>query len=166
MPDRLQIGGCEIEYDREATAACYARIRIPHPEACGCAYCRNWVAARERGLPPELQRLLTRLGVPANGEIEVYEMPGTKRPHSYGGWYFVVGRIVSGEQDQFVDMGGFELSLASEGSFAVPEFEGQDIFELHFQTEVDEYLSDAEYASSPKPASYSGSAPQNPIQGL
>src|SRR5437870_13890008 len=105
MIAQLQIGGYEIEFDRDATAACYARIGTPGPEACGCAYCRNWVAAREHILPPEFRHLLSQVGVPANGETDVWEVPGETQAHFYGGWYFVVGRILSGERGHTFDMG-------------------------------------------------------------
>ena len=151
MRTHLQIGGYEIEFDRDATAACYARIRVPGPEACGCAECRNWVAAREHVLPREFRELLSQFGIPISGEIEVSECPGQSQPHLYGGWYFVVGRILSGERGHTFDMGGFQLSFTTGQSYAVEEFEGQEVCELHFHTEVGEYLSQAEYAAPPKP---------------
>src|ERR1051326_7789828 len=104
MRTQLQIGGYELEFDRDATAACYARVRVPGPEACGCADCRSWVAARQHVLPPEMRELLAQLGIPADGEIEVAEMPGPSQPHLYGGWYFVVGRILSGGGDRTFHM--------------------------------------------------------------
>ena len=151
MRSQLQIGGYEIEFDRDATAACYARVRVPGPEACGCAYCRNWIAAREHILPSELRHLFSQVGIPTDGEIEVWECPGQSRPHLYGGWYFIVGRIISGEPNYEFPVGSFQLSFTSERSFAVSAFEGQQICELHFTTETDTYLSEAEYASSPTP---------------
>jgi hypothetical protein len=149
----FQIGGYELEFDREATAASYARVHIPGPEACGCAQCRNWIAARDHLLPSEFRDLLSRLGIPTNGEIEVWETPGQSQPHFYGGWYFVVGRILSGEPGHVFAIAGFAMSFRSDGSFAVCAFEGQEVCELHFHAEVGEFLSEAEYACLPKPKS-------------
>ena len=151
MRTHLQIGNYELEYDRDGTVACYSRIRVPGPEACGCVQCRNWVAAREQVLPPEFRNLLLRLGIPTDGEIEVWETPGQSLPHFYGGWYFIVGRILSGERGHTFSVGRFEVSFTSEQSFAVSEFEGQEVCELHFSAEVGEYLPESEYASPPKP---------------
>lgn len=151
MRSQLQISGYEIEFDRDATTACYARVRVPGPEACGCADCRNWIAAREHVLPSELRHLLSQFGIPTDGEIEVSECPGPSRPHLYDGWYFIVGRIVSGEPDHPFTVGGVHLSFTSGRSFAVSAFEGQQVCELHFYTETDTYLSEAEYASPPRP---------------
>ena len=153
MRTQLQIGDYELEFDRDATAACYARVRVPGPEACGCADCRNWVAARQQVLPSEMRQLLAQLGIPADGEIEVAETPGPSQPHLYGGWYFVVGRILSGGGDRTFHMGSFELSFSSSQSYAVPEFKGQEICELHFHTEIGEYLTEADRGSPPKPRS-------------
>jgi hypothetical protein len=147
----LQIGGYELEFDRDATAACYSRIHVPGPEACGCAQCRNWIAAREQVLPSEFLDLLSRLGIPTNGEIEVWETPGQSQPHFYGGWYFVVGRILNGEPGHVFTIAGFEMSFRSTRSFAISAFEGQEVCELHFHAEVGEFLSEAEYACLPKP---------------
>jgi hypothetical protein len=153
MRTQLQIGGYELEFDQDATAACYASVRVPGPEACGCADCRNWVAARQQVLPPEMRQLLAQLGIPADGEIEVMETPGPSQPHLYSGWYFVVGSILSGGGNRTFHMGSFELSFGSGQSFAVAEFKGQELFELHFHTEVREYLTEAERASPPQPRS-------------
>jgi hypothetical protein len=151
MVAQLQIGGYEIEFDRDATAACYARIHTPRPEACRCAYCRNWIAAREHILPPDFRQLLSQFSIPTDGEIEVWQTPGQKLAHFYGGWYFIVGRILSGERGHKFDMGSFGVSFNSEKSYAVREFEGHQICELHFHTETAEYLSKEEYTKTPQP---------------
>lgn len=151
MRTQLQIGGYEIAFDRDATAACYARSFVPGPVACGCADCRNWIAGRDSVLTAEFRHLLSQFGIPADGEIEVSECPGQSRPHLYGGWYFIVGCILSGERGHTFEMGGFELSFASGQSFAVSAFKGQQVCELHFHTETAEFLSRAEYASPPEP---------------
>ncbi len=151
MSTQLDIGGYKIEFDREATAACYAQIAVPGPEACGCAQCRNWAAARDHVVPADVRQFLAALGIPLRGEIEVWEVPGESQPHFYGGWYFFVGRIVAGMERHEFDCGTILLSFASRGSFAVPAFEGKQVCELHFTTEVGEYLSQEEYAALPKP---------------
>ncbi len=155
MRTQLQIGGYEIEFDRDATAACYARIRVPGPEACGCAHCRNWIAGRYSNLRAEVRHLLSQFGIPADGEIEVWECPGQSQPHLYGGWYFIVGRILSGERGHTFELGSFQLSFTTEQSFAVSEFEGQQVCELHFHTETAEFLPEAEYGAPPKPKIHS-----------
>jgi hypothetical protein len=142
MRAQLQIEGYEIEFDREATAACYARIPVPDPEACGCGDCRNWIAARENVLPAEFRHLLSQLGIPINGEIEIGECPGQTRPHFYMGSYYIVGRIISGDVKHKFDMGDFHLSFAPERSHDLSAFEGQQVCQLNFDTEIGEYLSE------------------------
>ncbi|MEI7732736.1 MAG: hypothetical protein WCO56_24400 [Verrucomicrobiota bacterium] len=155
MRTQLQIGGYKIEFDRDATAACYADVDIPGPEGCGCADCRNWIAGRVQVVTSELRHLLSQFGIPADGEIEVWECPGLSRPHLYGGWYFIIGSIVSGEPDHEFTVGNFRLSFTSFRSFSVSAFEGQEVCELHFYTEIDTYLPDADYASPPRPKTHS-----------
>lgn len=151
MLTKLQLGGYELEFDRDATAVCYARVQVPGPEECGCAYCRNWVAAREQVLPTEFRNMLMQFGIPHNGEIEVWEATGKTQPHFYGGWYFVVGRILGGEPRHTFDLGAFQVYFAEKQSYAVAEFAGHPICELHFMTEIAEYLPESEYAAAPKP---------------
>lgn len=151
MFTHFQIGGYELEFDPAATAACYARVQLPGPEACGCAHCRNWIAAREKVLPSQLRDLLLRLGIPENGEIEVWETPGQSQSHIYGGWYFIVGRILNGKVGRTFEIDSFEMSFRSWGSFAVSAFEDQEVCELHFQVEIGEFLEEAEYAHPPRP---------------
>lgn len=162
MHMRLSIGGYEIEFDQAATAGCYAAIPVPGPEACGCAYCRNWVAAREQVLPSKLKDILSQLGIPSDGEIEVWEAPAESRPHLYGGWYLFVGRVVSGEIGQEFTIDGFRLSFAVNRSYAVAAFAWQQVCELVFITEIDEFLPEAEYTSPPKPVSHVKAERQTP----
>ncbi len=90
----LELAGYRPSYDVAATAAAYAAIQLPGPEECGCWYCRNWVASRDRLATPEVRELLDRLGVPADGEIEVWEVPAdASGRHLYGGWYMTVGVV-------------------------------------------------------------------------
>ena len=149
MQANLQIGGYEIEFDRDATAACYSRFRVPGPESCGCAYCRNWIAARKDVLPAEFHELLSQFGIPANGEIEVWETPGQTQPHFYCGWYYIVGHILCGELARTFNIGSLHLSFAPKAVYLVPQFEGQPVCELDFHTEISEYLPAAEYDSPP-----------------
>jgi hypothetical protein len=147
MTERLQIGGYEIEFDRDATVAAYSHITVPSPENCGCAYCRNWVAGREHAVPPEATELLSKLGIPVNGEIETYEYPGTSKPHGYGGWYMFVGCILSKPSDEAKGFGPltFGMGFTSGKSFRVPAFDNHNTCELEFYTELDEYLLPEDY---------------------
>ena len=152
MTERLQIGGYEIEFDKEATLAAYSRIPVPGPERCGCAYCRNWVVGRKHTVPAYSKELLLKLGIPDNGEIEVYEYPGGSKPHGYSGWYMFVGRILSKSSDETNGFGPdiFRMKFTAGRSFRVSAFDGHSTCELQFSTELDEYLRPEDYRSSPK----------------
>jgi len=144
----LQIGSHGVEVDVAATAACYARVSQPGPESCGCAHCRNWVAARHLVVSEELRRLLASLGIPDNGEINVAEYTGMRKPHGYIGWYFFVGRVVRGTLGVVANefkVGDVSLHLSADHFFFAPEFADQEICQLNFCTEVDEFLTPADY---------------------
>jgi hypothetical protein len=141
----LDVGGYSLEVDAPATAAAYAR-GVNGPETCGCWYCRNWVAGRDRLLPAEVADLLGKLGVPRDGEVEVWQVPGDGHPHGYGGWYTCVGRIVSAppEASREFALGGWHLRFVSEVSYAVKAFDDQAVFQLQFFTWADDYIDAAE----------------------
>jgi hypothetical protein len=43
----MQVGDQTVRYDREATAAIYARLKNGWAEDCGCVGCRNLLAQRD-----------------------------------------------------------------------------------------------------------------------
>jgi hypothetical protein len=87
----------EVEADSAKTRELYSSLKAGSPETCGCALCRNFVAARPQIYPAEFTRLCESLGIDRDREAEVYHthraQPGR---HHYGGWVHFVGRIVSG----------------------------------------------------------------------
>jgi hypothetical protein len=95
---QLVFRGWTLRYDAEATAAAYAAARPVGPEACGCPYCRNFIAARETAYPEELKSLAKTVGVFPLTESEIWEHGATvpERPELrlYGGFFHFVGEIV------------------------------------------------------------------------
>jgi len=91
----------------------------------------------------EVKALLAQLGVPENGEIEVWEVPGDDTPHGYGGWYMCVGQILQSpaEESREFSLGGWQMSFTAQPSYAVDEFEGFDVFEAHFFTWAGNYIA-------------------------
>ena len=87
----------EIEYDPLATAEAFRHVQSGAPEACSCAPCRNFAAAREQVYPVDVLHLFDSLAIQRDREAEIYHTHrlGPRR-HGYGGWFHFVGRIVSG----------------------------------------------------------------------
>src|SRR5262245_37940633 len=135
----LEIFGGQFAVDRQATVEAYSRIAIPGPEECACLYCRNWVAGREKLLSPGVREMLFQFGVPPNGEIEVWRVPGVQKAHGYGGWYTVVGEILQTQQDE-LSLEGWTVTFAAGRSYNVPAFAGQAVFEISFFTEADSFI--------------------------
>ncbi|GHO50896.1 hypothetical protein [Ktedonospora formicarum] len=98
MPfEPLQIGRWLIEVDREATHAAYLN-ELPI-SACGCDDCQNYFAACSAKLAHSsaVMSLFRTLGISPEKEAEVYTLyTNPEKTHaSYGGFYHLVGRMIS-----------------------------------------------------------------------
>ena len=146
---RLSLPGGElsVEVNVEATAECYARVIVPGPESCGCAYCVNWIAARSGVITEDVEAFLSAFGIPRAGEVEVWQTPGVQKAHYYGGWYLFVGELPDGDIAQSFRVGELDFSLhrVSNQGFLPAEFVGQSCCELQFSIELDDYLTAAEF---------------------
>ena len=140
-------GDLSVEVNIEATAQCYARVSAAGPEACGCAYCVNWIAARSHIITAEVEAFLSAFGIPRAGEIEVWQTPGVEKAHYYGGWYIFVGELSGGDIAQSFRVGELEFSVhrVSNPGFLPAEFAGQSCCELQLSIELDDYLTAAEF---------------------
>ncbi len=137
----LEFLGWRIEYDRDATVAAHvsANTRASGPEACGCDPCRNWAVTRDRLFPIELLALLDQLGVPSDGECEVYHNARLESGlHSYGGWYHFVGRVLAGERECSPNLvfGSFSVFFHSSPALLPETFSGLPVAQLEFAAEM------------------------------
>jgi hypothetical protein len=141
----LDINGYVVAFDPVATSAVHASLVAPGPEECGCSYCRNWIAGGRGLMPKSVRALLQRFGLPINGETEVWEVPGDKQDHWYGGWYTIVGEIKAIPHDaaREFDLDGWRLRFSRGATYAVAAFGNHPVFELHFLVkEVPEFLAE------------------------
>ncbi len=105
----LTSGDQTIRYDPEATASIYSRLRNGWAEDCGCVGCRNLLAQRDEVYPAAFKELLRRLGIDPNKESEaVADGPLENGLHSYCGWFFFVGEMVTA---------GEHISVVSESPY-------------------------------------------------
>lgn len=112
--DQINFGRWRLEYDVQATRQASASIANGAPESCGCLYCRNFIAARDRAYPPEALQLFDRLGIDPAREAEVYQLAKTQPGrHFYGGFFHFVGQIVRGA-DALSPSGAVELEPMNE----------------------------------------------------
>lgn len=96
--DQLAFKGWTVEFDRDATQSMYAKNPVGAADQCGCLECRNFTAARNRGLvyPAEIVQLFYTLGIDIAHETEVYTTGKISSGYrEYGGWFDVVGRIIA-----------------------------------------------------------------------
>jgi hypothetical protein len=137
--DLLELPSWRIEYDPTATMAAYNRGPVAGPEKCGCGPCRNWAATRSRVLPEEFLALLGRLGIPINREAEVYHNCRLESGlHSYGAWYYFVGRVLFGEQEcsSNVTFGPLSVYFHSQPALLPGTFAGQPVVQIEVVAEV------------------------------
>jgi hypothetical protein len=104
----LVFRGWTFRYDAEATAAAYAAARPVGPEACGCLYCRNFIAAREQAYPAEVKSLAETVGISPLTESEIWEHGATVPERAglrlYGGFFHFVGEIVHDASEAVEDI--------------------------------------------------------------
>jgi hypothetical protein len=93
---QLTVARWTIEYDPDATRACYARMS----EELSCAVCasdENYLALREGHMPQAFWSLLDSLAITFAKPAEIgYPETWTEKSVQCGVWYHLVGRIVSG----------------------------------------------------------------------
>ena len=143
----------EIECDAGTTRDLFNQVLSGAPETCGCLPCRNFAAARASAYPPDVIQLLDSLGIPHNREAEIYHThrigPGR---HHYGGWFHIVGRIVSGLDAckqigttrhgpvwgfDLVKVGAeFEMGFTHRIGLLKEPFQGHSVVQLEFQATV------------------------------
>ena len=94
MMDTLTYSGWCANFDRGATIRAHAAMPTGGAETCKCRSCRNYAAQKPVPFPPDFLDLLSRLGIDANKEIEVYEMEpdDPQRVECYG-WFYFVGEV-------------------------------------------------------------------------
>jgi hypothetical protein len=158
----IQVGDQTVRYDREATAAIYARLKNGWAESCRCVGCRNLLAQRDVVYPDSFRELLNQLGIDPYKEAEaVADGPLMNGWHHYGGWFFLVGEMVTvGERmSQAGDSPYFRYHFSRVGPCPQEFRDGPRIcieFEAHFKWILDEgwdsELGPAASASRRKPA--------------
>jgi hypothetical protein len=68
-----RVGGWTIEFSREDTLRYYESLERGDSELCGCIYCRNFAAQRERTFGPPAREFLAQFGIDWQKEGEVVE---------------------------------------------------------------------------------------------
>ncbi len=155
----IRFGRWEIECDPEATRKAYALVLRSGPEECGCAPCRNFMAARAQVYPAEVLALFEKLGVSPDREVEIYHMARlTPGQHFYGGWFHFVGSILSGadawkqvaenlwQPDLEKLNENFSLGFSSRVALVRPPFAGVPLVQLEFTAKVPRVLAATEAA--------------------
>ena len=142
----------EIEHDPAATRACYAQI--PVGAGCDCATCRNFIAV-DSAFPSEFRSLAELLAIDLTKPAEIVHYNREDSGlHFYGGWFHIVGSIISGE-DALQNgrillerlLPNFELgfrrhTVVVDDAFLV--YRSDSLIQIEFQTKLPWIIRDAE----------------------
>lgn len=163
----LQVLDWRMQVDPEATRQAHESMPQGGAESCGCLYCRNFIASRDRAYPPEALDLFHSLGVRSDRETEIgAPLRLAEGCWLYGGWFHFVGRIVEGPKrpgrtaqlpakggvrggavrvlDYRPLADGFGIAFADQAHLLPEPLKGEKVVQLEFSTEVPWGLSDPE----------------------
>jgi hypothetical protein len=139
-----------LRYDPDATRHAYRQVTQGGAEQCGCAYCLNFAAQRERVYPHSVLELFKTLGIDAAREVEVFENgPAACGQALYMGWFHFVGEIVSErpERKETAEKGwgpdlepigdSFEIGFSDKAGLVRKPSEGLPIVQLDFALPLD-----------------------------
>ena len=142
----VRIARWELDIDAALTAECYARHVLV--ESCDCTDCRNFRVAGERAFPRPFHELASKLGIDLSKPAELchYGQPG--QPCPTGGWFHLVGAILSGSdawmkvsdnswvEDQVPGFGLSKLGFTNSIDLLPDAFRGYPVIQLEFETTV------------------------------
>lgn len=153
----VKFGRWSLESDTETTKEKYAALTTGAPESCPCVPCRNFSAQRSEVYPAQVLDLFNTLGIAANREAEVYHMARLKSgKHLYGGLFHFVGSILDGrdaakqvaeniwQPDLETISDRFRLGFTSRVGLVPKPFEGLQLVQLEFNTELPWILESSE----------------------
>lgn len=143
-----------IDHDPDATRRCYAAIAVGTD--CDCNQCRNFDAAAGQTFPPAFVALAHALGVdPAKPAELCHWCREPSGLYLTGGWFHVVGSIVSGEDvmnwngasgtfrfEELVP--GLDFGFSARLALVRKVFAGLPLVQLEFQTRVPWVLTEPE----------------------
>ena len=144
-----------LEYDAEDTTECYAQL--PVGSGCDCLDCRNFLAGGERFFPLEFRRVADHLGIDIAklAELAHYGRDPSTGLHIAGGWFHLIGRILSGAD--VLEWSGstghyrfeplsppFEFGFGSKADLIEEPFRPHSVIQLDFMTQVPWVLTDPE----------------------
>lgn len=148
---KANVARWQIEYDADATRACYAQVTQGSQITCSCSDCRNFGAALEHAFPPAVRNILDQLGIDQSKPAEVYTTGEVASDlQQYAGWFHFVGSIESGADAwRQVDKEGesfsgefepfgtdFQIGFTSRIALLPESFESKPVVQLEFQTYV------------------------------
>ena len=142
----------------DATRDCYAQL--PVGSGCDCADCRNFFAAFDRAVPPEFHALAATFAIDPHKPSELCHYGRDESGlHITGGWFNLVGSLLSGSDALVPDSSGransfrivlqplaahFEIGFSSYVPLLSEPIRDRIVSRLEFQTWVPWVIPDHE----------------------
>jgi hypothetical protein len=141
-----EVGRWRIDHDPDATKSCY---ELCPRFSCACPDCHNFLIAFDVAFHPEFQKIASELGIDLRkpSELVPYGREAANR-HVYGGWYHIVGVMLSGEDawkaeddssscENFLAITkSFRYGFSNRSQLLPDSFKGKQIVQLEFMTRV------------------------------
>jgi hypothetical protein len=131
------LGDWEYSNDRAATEGAYTQVGPSGAEACNCSTCRNYVAVRQRVLPPAFVAFLHSVGIDPMKEGEAYHLGQSALGcHKYGGWFHFVGDLQkTGDFPMIQPTSAFRFYLCRAHSPHLKALDGHHLVEVGFDAD-------------------------------
>ena len=122
----------EFEVDRELTRLTYESVSVSGADSCGCNYCKNYVACRDKVFSDEIKTLFADLGIDYKKEVEITTFETLPDGLHIGGWFHFKGRVITGKNYRVpLPSGGHIVDLTEiTEKFSIGFAEGNDL--THF----------------------------------
>jgi hypothetical protein len=131
------LGDWEYSSDRAATESAYAQAGPSGAEGCNCDGCRNYVAVRQRLLPPEFVAFLHSVGIDPMKEGEAYRVAQVAPGYQiYGGWFHFIGDLQkTGDFPMLQPTSSFRFWLCRDHSPHLTALDGFQLVEVGFDAD-------------------------------
>ena len=141
--EQMHRGDQIIYYDKQRTIEAYASLRMGACEECGCTYCRNFAAQRDKAYPDDFRLILGSLGIDFTKEGEVYECGPEDDLSLYGGWFYFAGQLIQAGERLTGASSGFQYYFVDAKRLPKPPASfGANVAAIEFYTKIPWVLSD------------------------
>lgn len=130
---QITIAGWVLDIDVERTKATYTQITQGGCQTCGCAYCRNFLAALPTSFPRQILEFFVNIGIDSSKDAEVYGYGEVSSGIlQYGGEYYLWGKVIQEPAQETRLPNEFIISFIQPTPLVQKEFDSEGALCLNF----------------------------------